>query len=157
MPYITSFEILDSEIQKVPGRHTVLEALWDGDTQGWFLILSLYAEVGKLFWKKETSHHLGIVSFGSDIRLFNGEAPLWPEAELAKEWGQQAAEKYGLIFYFPSDKEPDDDCPSWTKRHLAIQCADCGKSIIPTDSEYLPKEICYNCHLSRRFKDQAIK
>lgn len=36
MPNITSFEILDSEIQKVSGRPTVLEALWDGDTQGWF-------------------------------------------------------------------------------------------------------------------------
>ena len=98
MPNITSFEILDSEIQKVAGRHTVLEALWDGDTQGWFLILSLYSEVGKLFWKKETSQHLGIISFGGDIRLFNGEVPSWPEAELAKQWGQKPLLKLRIDF-----------------------------------------------------------
>ena len=144
MPNITSFEILDSEIKKVPGRPTVLEALWDGDTQGWFLLINLYTETG-------TSQHLGILSFGGDIRLFNGEVPSWPEAELAKEWGQKAAKKYGLTFYFPSDSEPDDNCPSWTQRHLAINCADCNKLIIPTDSEYLPRDICYNCHLKRKF------
>jgi hypothetical protein len=149
MPNITSFDILDGEIQKVPGQPTVLEALWDGDTQGWFLILNLYSETGKFIWKKETSQHLGIVSFGGEIRLFNGKVPSWPETELAKEWGQKAAEKYGLTFYFPSDKEPDDNCPSWTQKHLAIKCADCGKLIIPTDSPYLPKDICYHCHLSR--------
>jgi hypothetical protein len=156
MPSITSFEILDSEIQKVAGQPTVLEALWDGDTQGWFLILNLYFKTGKFFWKRETIKHLGIVSFGGDMRLFNGQVPLWPEAELTKEWGQKVAEKYGLTFYFPSDKEPDDNCPSWTQRHLAIQCADCGKSIIPTTSIYLPKDICYSCHLTRE-RNERIK
>ena len=156
MPNITSFDILDSEIQKVSGRPTVLEALWDGDTQGWFLILNLYTETGKFIWKKETSQQLGIVRFGGDIRLFNGEIPPWPEAELAKECGQKATEKYGLTFYFPSDTEPDHNCPSWTERHLAINCVDCGKSIIPTDSPYRPKDICYHCHLNRE-KNERIK
>ncbi|RZJ54058.1 MAG: hypothetical protein EOO44_06380 [Flavobacterium sp.] len=111
--------------------------------------MNLYTETGKFIWKKETIQHLGVVSFGGDIRLFNGEVPSWPEAELAKEWGQKVSEKYGLTFYFPSHTEPDNDCPSWPQRHLAINCEDCGKSIIPTDSPYLPKEICYHCHLNR--------
>lgn len=69
MTYITSFDILDSEIRKASGRPTVLEALWDGDTQGWFLILNLYTVSGKYFWKKVTKKNLGIVRFGGDIRL----------------------------------------------------------------------------------------
>jgi hypothetical protein len=156
MPNITTFEILSEQIEKAGGRPTVLEALWDGDTQGWFLVLDLYVETGKHFWKKEEIIHLGIVSFGGDIRLFTGEVPAWPEAELAKEWGNKACEKYGLTFYFPSDKEPDNNCPSWTQRHLAIKCADCGKLIIPTESPYLPKEICYSCHLKRE-QNEKIK
>jgi hypothetical protein len=156
MANITTFEILDQEIKKAGGRPTVLEALWDGDTQGWFLVLNLYVERGKLSWKKEEMIHLGIVSFGGDIRLFNGAVPAWPEAELTKNWGRKASEKYGLTFYFPSDKEPDNDCPNWTQRHLAIKCADCGKLIIPTDSPYLPKEICHNCHLTRE-QNERIK
>ncbi|WP_147243334.1 hypothetical protein [Chitinophaga flava] len=154
MPTITSFEELDKEIQKAGGKPLVLEALWDGDTQGWYLILSLYIETGVLFWKKQEVVQLGTVSFGGDIRLFNGAVPAWPEAELTKEWGQKAIKKYGLTFYFPSDKEPDDNCPGWTDRHLAINCADCNKLIIPTDSPYLPKEICYHCHLTRESNEK---
>lgn len=75
MPIITSFDVLDSEIKKVAGRPTVLEALWDGDTQGWFLVLNLYSETGKLIWKNEKVQQLGIVSFGGDIRLFTGQVP----------------------------------------------------------------------------------
>lgn len=156
MPAITTFEIMDQEIKKAGGRPTVLEAIWDGDTQGWFLLLNLYIETGYLFWKKETVKHLGIVSFGGDIRLFTGGVPAWPEAELAKDLGRKASEKYGLTFYFPSDEHPDYDCPTWTKRHLGITCADCGKLIIPTDSPYLPKDVCYNCHLKRE-QNERIK
>lgn len=79
-------------------------------------------------------------------KTFSGEGPSWPEAELTKEWGKKVANKYGLTFYFPSDTEPDDDCPDWTQKHLAVNCAECNKLIIPTDSNYLPKDICYNCH-----------
>jgi len=149
MPNITSFEILDAEIKKIDGKPTVLEALWDGDTDGWFLMLSLYYTTDNLFGKEEKAIDLGIVSFGGDIRLFNGQVPLWPEAELAKQLGAEAAEKYELTFYFPSDKYPDSDCPPWPKRHLGIHCTDCGKLIIPTNSPYLPKDICYHCHLER--------
>ena len=156
MPHINSFETLDNAIKNAGGRPTVLEALWDGDTDGWFLVFNLYVKTGNLFWQKEEVKHLGILSLGSDIRLFDGVVPPWPEAILAKQWGRKAAEKYELTFYFPSDNKPDGDCPSWVQKHLAIQCADCGKLIIPTDSHYLPKEICFNCHLEREQK-QKIK
>lgn len=149
MSYITSFETLENAIKMAGGKPKVLEALWDGDTNGWFIVLRLYIETGTLLWIKEEIKQIGIVSFGGDIRLFTGEVPAWPEAVLTKEWGQKIREKYGIIFYFPSDKEPDDDCPGWHQRHLAINCADCNKLIIPTTSPYLPKDVCYNCHLKR--------
>ncbi len=34
-------------------------------------------------------------------------------------------------------------------RDRAVACADCAKLIIPTTSPYLPKEVCYHCHLAR--------
>lgn len=156
MPYITSFETLENAIKMAGGKPKVLEALWDGDTNGWFIVLHLYIETQTTPWIKEEIRRIGVVSFGGDIRLFTGEVPAWPEAVLTKEWGQKIREKYGIIFYFPSDNEPDDDCPGWLQRHLAINCADCNKLIIPTNSPYLPKDICYNCHLNRE-QNEKIK
>ena len=153
-----SFATLAARIDAVNGKPAVLEALWDGDTTGWHLNLTLYY-YAKTWWFKEiikpvlSSISLGYISAGSDIRLFTGQVPPWPEAELAKALGQQAEEKYGLTFYFPSEL-PDDDCPAWTQRHLAIACGDCSKLIIPTTSPYLPKDICYNCHLARESRSR---
>jgi hypothetical protein len=155
MPNITTFEILDEEIKKVGGKPTVLEALWDGDTQGWFLCLYVYTETRYFFFKKTSRHSLGHITLGGDIRVFSGGQ--WTEAFLAKELGQRAVEKHNLEFYFPSDEQPDDDCPKWTDKHLAVQCADCNKLIIPTDSPYLPKDICYNCHLERERNERIVK
>jgi hypothetical protein len=153
---ISSFQDLESQIKKVPGKPLVLEALWDGDTDGWSIYINLYTQTRKFFSKIINRATLGIISFGGDIRLFTGQVPKWPEAELAKALGQQAMGKFGVTFYFPSDNEPDDDCPTWFEKHLAIKCEDCGKLIIPTTSPYLPKEICYNCHL-RRESNAKIK
>lgn len=99
---------------------------------------------------------LGIVTRGEVERIFSTEVPLWPEAVLIREWGHKAAEKFDLTFYFPSENEPDDNCPGWHQRHLAVNCKDCNKLIIPTDSPYLPKEICYSCHLLRE-RNQEIQ
>ncbi|MEM6297775.1 MAG: hypothetical protein AAF740_03700, partial [Bacteroidota bacterium] len=86
---------------------------------------------------------------GGDIRLFQGTVPPYPESKVAQRIGEKLEEKYGLEFFFPSPYDPDNDCPRWTEKHRAVNCEDCNKLIIPTDSPYLPKEICYNCHLKR--------
>ena len=106
---------------------------------------------------KFEEHYIGTLSLGNDIRLFNGTVPPYPEAVLAKEIGLKLERKYGLDFYFPSPIQPDDDCPRWLDRDKGISCEDCGKLIIPTDSPYLPKEICYNCHLERERKERITK
>ncbi|GAB4103562.1 hypothetical protein GCM10028790_25810 [Micromonospora taraxaci] len=89
-----------------------LEALWDGDTQGWFV--RLYAIV-----RRPSCHHpcfdeLPLAGFrhGSDIRLFRGEVPPWPEAAEAVEKGQAAASSIGVPFYFANPDTPDYG-PRW--------------------------------------------
>jgi hypothetical protein len=151
MPNITSYEIFDEEVKKIGLKPRVLEALWCGDTNGWFLLLYVTTQSGWLF-KTKKRHLIGDITLSNDIRLFTNEVPPWPESVLAKEIGATAVAKYRLIFYMPSE-EPDEDCPSWADRHKGISCADCGKLIIPTTGPYLPKDICYSCHLKREFSE----
>ena len=143
------------KIDSIGGKPIVVEAQWDGDTQGWFLCMFVIVKKG-IFKKTESSHYLGTISLGGDIRLFQGTVPPYPESRVAQEIGKKLKEKYGLEFFFPSPNNPDDDCPRWTERHKAINCEDCNKLIIPTDSQYLPKEICYNCHLVRERDERII-
>jgi hypothetical protein len=154
MPNITNFEILDQEIRKSGGKPVVLEALWDGDTTGWFLCLFLYTETKSLFSTRTHRHSLGHITLGSDMRVFSGGT--WTEAHLVKELAEQAIQKYQLTFYFPSE-EPDNDCPKWTDRHLAIHCADCQKLIIPNGSQYLPQDVYYSCHLERKHNERILQ
>ncbi|SDH18064.1 hypothetical protein [Chitinophaga filiformis] len=147
MPDITTFETLDREIERIGGKPIVLEALWAGDTGGWYLLLYIYTVKGIFFFKRTTRHLLGEVSSPEGIEYFTNGKP--SVSLLAEQFGNKASEKYNLTFYFPSPKDTDEDCPAWTERHLAITCADCSKLIIPTDSPHLPKDICYDCHLTR--------
>lgn len=146
MSDITSFEILDEEIQKTKGRPRVLQALWDGDTSGWYLILSLYAEnpsiSGDLVW-----HYLG------RVHSYDGMS----KEAFARELAAKAVEKYGLEFYFPSPDDADDGCPDWKERDKAIRCAGCGKLILPERDTVLPKEICYHCYLERERNHSLIE
>jgi len=144
MSDISSFEILDQEIQKIKGKPVVLQALWDGDTSGWWLSLSLYAEnpsVSRdLAW-----HYLG------HVESYDGK----PKETFAKELGAKAVKKYGLEFYFPSPDDADDGCPDWRERDKAIACTGCGKLILPDRDTMLPKEICYHCYQERK-RNQAL-
>lgn len=146
MSDITSFEILEQEIKNTKGKPRVLQALWDGDTHGWYLILSLYAEnpsiSNDLVW-----HYLGRVE--TDGRQ--------TKAELAKTLGEKAIGTYGLEFYFPSPDDADDDCPDWKERHLAQACAGCGKLILKDRDTVLPREICYHCYLERERNRDLIE
>jgi hypothetical protein len=150
------------------------QALWDGDTYGWGLHLGL---VGKAIPTSRVSQivfvpagqemdvspieygTLGLawLRFGSDFRAFEGTVPPYPEAWVAQEVGKALEEKYGIPLYFPSPDLPDDDCPNWWDKDKAINCADCGKLIIPTDSPYVSKEVCRHCHLERRRKQEIIE
>jgi hypothetical protein len=128
------------------GRPILLEALWDGDTQGW--MLCLFVTLRRRFGGR-TRESIGCLRYGGDFRLFAGSVPPWPESEVAKQLGVRLEREFGCELWFPSPNEPDDHAPAYAERDQAIACAACKKLIIPTDSPYRPKDICYSCHLRR--------
>lgn len=75
----------------------------------------------------------------------------------AKRIGKALSEKYNAEFYFPSPDEWSRNCPDWWKSKTAFKCEDCGTPIIQTDSKYLPKEVCYPCHLTREQNERIKK
>jgi len=155
MGIIRTFDLLDKEIKQVGGRPVVLEALWDGDTNGWYLLLYLHTVTSRFFFLKDRQRH-----FLGEIGIQEGQEYYTDDkitvALIAEELGRQAAQKYKLTFYFPSKDDEDDDCPSWEERHLGIVCEDCSKLILPRESPYLPKEVCYRCHLKRE-RNESIR
>lgn len=104
-----SYETLAEKISALPGQIQCVQALWDGDTSGWFLCLSAMVIRGEAL----EEHHLGVVKFGTDARLFNQAVPPWPEAQHANEVGAALAAQFKCAFYFPSPDKPDDSCPPW--------------------------------------------
>src|ERR1700749_1905267 len=110
MPNISSFEVLDCEIQKIHGKPKVLEALWVNDPEGWVLHMKLYSEVDFFFWKQKNVNDLGTIIFSFHLTSFNGLEYEYPEALLAQQLGEEAARKYGLTFYFPSGEIPNIAC-----------------------------------------------
>ena len=141
------FAMCKKKLRTKKGGSFVLEALWDGDTTGWFLDLNLLAvrADGSLLAK----HAIASLRYGGDIRLFNGQVPPWPETRVAQHLAERLADVSPCQLWFPSPDEPDDDNPTYVERGLAIQCADCDKLIMPPTSEFLPKDCCYHCHLRR--------
>ncbi|WP_430450999.1 hypothetical protein [Rhodopirellula europaea] len=116
-----------------------IEALWDGDSSGWFVFLCAVTS-------DHESHHLITITDGGDIRLINGGVPPWPEAKTAQQMGSQLADQCAVDFYFPSPDHPEDRCPRWVDRERGYPCADCGIPLYQTES--LPWHgTCYECHL----------
>jgi hypothetical protein len=90
-----------------------VEALWDGDTQGWCVdLVAIVPRPGR--------HHerfdevlLTVMRHSGDIRLFNGQVPPWTEARQATEQGRTVARHVGVPFHFTSPATPDVDLPRW--------------------------------------------
>jgi hypothetical protein len=105
-----SFEYLAEKISALPGKIQCLQALWDGDTSGWFICLSAVVTQGEVLEER----HLGVIKFGTDARLFSQAVPPWPEAQHAGEVGEALAARFRCAFYFPSPDKPDDSCAPWS-------------------------------------------
>ncbi|HEX5540043.1 MAG TPA: hypothetical protein VFX60_00530 [Micromonospora sp.] len=104
---------LIEKVKTITDPVVAVEALWDGDTQGWFVRLHAIVQ-------RTSRHHpcfdeqwLAGFRHGSDLRLFNGEVPPWPEAAEALEKGQAVADSIGVPFHFASPGVPDDELPRW--------------------------------------------
>src|SRR5262245_12260479 len=78
----TGAQILQ-RIRDLNARPVAFQALWDGDTQGWFLYLDVVYRSGA----GHTGSPLACLRFGGDIRVFNGQVPPWPEAVIGAKIG----------------------------------------------------------------------
>jgi uncharacterized protein YjbI with pentapeptide repeats len=111
------------KIAKLKETVRAIEAYWDGDSSGWFVVLVAIAEV-----KGSTERHYveaDISTFqgkSGDFRLFSGQGFVprrragptqWPEAEEAYAYGRALAEKLSVPFYFPAYIKPSDNYPRW--------------------------------------------
>jgi hypothetical protein len=94
-------------VEALPGRTVAIEALWDGDTEGWCVDLMALTEAPVAEYRLATVRH------GGDLRLFNDAVPPWPEAQEAETVGRALAERFGVPFHFASPDRPDDDAPRW--------------------------------------------
>jgi hypothetical protein len=130
-----------------------IEALWDGDTSGWFVTLMAVMEAGPGEFRDQF-----IVSLrddGGDLRLFNEQVPPWPEARLAQTAGERLASYYGVPFYFPSPNHPEENCPRWWQQSLGTPCRKCGIPLLQNHEPCPWRGLCYHCHLEEERQSRS--
>ncbi|MFG1868753.1 hypothetical protein [Micromonospora arborensis] len=111
-PPLTTAELIELAAA-VTAPVVAVEAVWNGDTQGWFVDLVVIVQrVGQHHDEYDEVSLTGL-SFGTDVRLFTGEVPPWPEAVRATEQGRAIAQHLGVPFHFTSPTAPDVDLSRW--------------------------------------------
>ena len=98
---------LIGRIEGLAGRPAAIEAFWDGDSEGWFVVLAA------AMTEPDSEAGLAFIRHGGDLRLFNGQVPPWPEAQEAEATGRALARHFGVSFHFASPDVPDDAAPRW--------------------------------------------
>lgn len=106
-PQPASVESLLTKVASLPTAPEAIEAIWDGDTFGWLVVLLAVSRTLR------TEYTLTMIRHGGDLRLFNGEVPPWPDAEEAARLGAALANRLAVPFHFASPHTPDDDAPRW--------------------------------------------
>jgi hypothetical protein len=129
-----------SKAQALEPAPLAIEAFWDGDTNGWFVVLAAVIPDGTSF--KVTD--LCVLSDGGDIRLFNGAVPPWPEARRAVELGNRVASSLNIPFFFASPDHPELDSPHWWERERAYPCERCPTLLLP-DKQGARQPLCSTC------------
>jgi hypothetical protein len=100
-------EVLTERVGALPHPPDAIEALWDGDTDGWFVRLVAVT------LRPKVEHHLAFIRHGGDIRIFHHQVPPWPEAQEATSIGRALADRLGVPFHFTRPDNPDIDLPRW--------------------------------------------
>ncbi len=77
-------------------------ASWDGDSVGWMVVLEIVKG-------GQNNYVAKLQAPGGDFRVFQGEVPPWPEADVAERLGLEFAEKHGVPFLFPNRDHPKID------------------------------------------------
>jgi hypothetical protein len=148
-----SVEDIILRFESISQSVAAVEALWDGDTFGWFLVLTALVEDSTAQERHYHEHQLAVLQGSTgDLRLFNNEVPPWPEAEIAQRVGEEIVTRFRVPFYFPSPNYPEDDCPRWWEREKGAPCRGCGILLLQEDS--CPwRGLCYQCHLAEEKSD----
>jgi hypothetical protein len=141
-----------TRIEQLQGEHVAIEALWDGDTEGWFLDVALVSRTDD----RIIARPRGSLRYGSDSRVFQGRVPPWPESTIARAAGSEVARALGLEFYFPSPDQPDDECPHFWQRDGAAACRQCGKPLVRHRSPHLRPDLCHPCQLEDEHRRHLI-
>ena len=137
--------IIQYILGKVNKKPKAVQCLWYSDVNYLALDVELVFKTIQGY-EKERVTTLNYMDFESQKEL----------SEEAGRIGKTLAEKHNVEFYFPSPDEWSKDCPDWWESKTAFKCEDCGTPIIQTNSKYLPKEVCYPCHLTRE-QNERIK
>jgi hypothetical protein len=141
-------EAIMQQAEGIPAPPVAIEAFWDGDTTGWFVVLTMLYVDGSAAEHQHREYPLAdLRGEGGDLRLFNGQAPPWPEAARAKDIGEELASRFAVPFYFPSPDHPEDSCPRWWEQSRGYPCRRCGIPLLQRDP--CPwRGVCYFCHLA---------
>jgi hypothetical protein len=131
-----TLEDLLVKVEPVRDQIRVIEAGWDGDSDGWGVWMSAVTEREEVFlaWLR---HPAG------DMRVFNGDFTK-PEAEMADRVGTQVAQALGVPFWFPARAKPDDDAVRYRDRHQAVACTVCALPLAP-DTKASARQRCFGC------------
>lgn len=139
-------KIVKSIIKFKSNKPVAIQCLWDSDYGSIWLVIELIYK-SHLGYKKKQINILEYGEFESTQNL----------VEEARRICKLYIERYNIELYFPSPDEWSRDCPDWSEANAAPKCEDCKVPIIQTDSEYLPKEVCYPCHLTRDQNERIKK
>jgi hypothetical protein len=149
---LPSREEVLAKVDTLPGPPAAFEARWNGDTGGWFVDLVAVLRDGEGY----RDFFLISISYGGDIRLFNGNVPPWPEARFAAECGTELATRFGVPFYFASPDYPEEDCPTWANQEKGYPCRICGVSLLQSpDCPW--RGLCYRCLLASERETNIVK
>ncbi|WP_405791758.1 hypothetical protein OG753_36735 [Streptomyces sp. NBC_00029] len=92
------------------GRTVAVEAIWDGDTSGWFVVLlAVTAEPAE-------ESVLATITWSSAERYLGEGADRggrYPMAVVAERVGGALADRLDVPFHFASPDDPDDEAPRW--------------------------------------------
>ena len=109
--------IVEGRLALLPDPPAAIEALWDGDSSGWFVVLCAITRRPSPAHPRHTSTELAILQARiGDWEPFTRRGPselAGPHAWLALEVGGAVARERGIPFHFASPDREDDDLPRW--------------------------------------------
>ncbi|RKH86517.1 hypothetical protein D7Y21_20615 [Corallococcus sp. AB045] len=94
-----------ASLDALPSPPLAIEALWDGDTTGWYLDLNAILPGASREHPRFTA-----------VGLVRMVGPSWHMAEVALDIARIAQERWKIALYLPS-REPSIDDPRWWDSH----------------------------------------